>query len=674
VVNGTASVATPADKIRRIGSALNPLGVLLALLAAAWHAILMSKITNDNYLHLALAQQLIAGDWPVRDFFEHGWVLQYTLSAIGQVVSHRLLSEAVIVGAMWAVSTYLVFRLVRLLGGSTTAAVLAALLLIVAGPRGYAYPKGIVYASAATLWWEYVRHPTATRIAAFGAWVAVAFYWRPDHGVYVAAGLTLAVIAAHGVGRVSLARCCLAATTALMLIAPYLIYVQLTMGLRNYLESGFVQVRAEHTTVSPHEWPLVRFAGDILNVEPATGYAPTIRLRWVRNSSPENRGQIMTRYDLTPLGTDDGLERVRLSAQSLLRLRELINEPIVEDTAGVERSTATLPRSTWPLWDRWSFHQPWLRLRVLPRLTAHARASEATVALFYAVPLFVVIAAVLLHRYLSELATSGRLMAFAVFAIIVDMGLMRTPFTVRAVEAVVLPAILFGCCVAALELGARARRGARRALLTAGIVVLSVVFITNVAGAGQFGDHAGWLAGRWSSVRQARAAWSEVFGQLVASPPMSYYIDRPAAVTLRLAAYARACVPPSERILVLWFAPEIHFHADRLMAQRHLVFVPGWERMPHEQQMTLAKIRRSSPPIALARRSALEGPTRRIYPGVVEYVNDKYELAGSVHESDEEYLLFVRRDRPPLRHYGEQQWPCYVEDPSLWSRVGRGEG
>jgi hypothetical protein len=261
-----------------------------------------------------------------------------------------------------------------------------------------------------------------------------------------------------------------------------------------------------------------------------------------------------------------------------------------------------------------------------------------------------------------------------VFAIIVDAGLVRTPFTVRAVEAVVLPAILFGCGMAAFEHAANRRRGFRRALSISGAVLVGFIVIKSVADAGQFSDHAGWLAGRWTSLRQARGAWSEVFGQLSASPPIGYYVDRPAAITLRLAAYARECVPPSDRIFVLWFAPEIHFHADRLMAQRHLVFVPGWETMPHEQEMTLAKIRRFSPPIALARRSSLEGPTRVIYPGMVEYLYDKYRLAGSVQESGEEYLVFARRDRSPRRHYGERQWPCYVTEPSPWSRVGRGEG
>ena len=71
-------------------------------------------------------------------------------------------------------------------------------------------------------------------------------------------------------------------------------------------------------------------------------------------------------------------------------------------------------------------------------------------------------------------------------------------------------------------------------------------------------------------------------------------------MSVRLAEYANACLLPSERLLVLWFAPEIYYYAGRLAAQRHLVFVPGWAGLEHEQRMTLAMAERFSPPLAFA--------------------------------------------------------------------------
>jgi hypothetical protein len=567
-----------------------------------------------------------------------------------------------------------VFGLVRRLTGSTTIAALSALLLIVAGARGYSYPKGIVYAVAATLWWGYVSKPGAARIAAFGAWAAAAFYWRPDHGVYIALAIVLAALVAHGLRPTMLLRCSLAGAVTLALTAPFLLYVHLVVGLPEYVQTGFVQAQVEHTTHGTHEWPLVRYAGQILAIDPAEDYAPVVTIRWTPASSPESRREVLARYDLTPLASDDDLiDRVRLSERAIGNVRGLVNEHLVEDTAGIDRSTATLPSSSWPTWQRWAFTSRLLRVRVLPSLDAHARASEFTVAWFYALPFLLLVATPWAARFLSNLATPPRLAAFALLALIVDVGMLRNPFPARAPDAVVLAAIAYGCCVAMLWRAATAARMVWRLPLRIFTIALVIAVTTNVAGAGEFAERVNWLAGQWTSVRRARGAWDEARGELLSSPPLRYFQDRPAGVSLRLAAYVRACVPPSDRLLVLWFAPEIYYHSDRLMAQRHLVFAPAWSSLPHEQRMTLEKVRRFAPPVALARLSALDRDARATYPGVVEYVDREYQRAGIIEESNEQYVVLARRDRLPLRTFGEQQWPCYTSDPSPWERVGRAD-
>jgi hypothetical protein len=124
-------------------------------------------------------------------------------------------------------------------------------------------------------------------------------------------------------------------------------------------------------------------------------------------------------------------------------------------------------------------------------------------------------------------------------------------------------------------------------------------------------------------------------------------------------------------LLVLWFEPEIYYYSDRLMAQRHLGFAPALAPLAHEQRMTLDKIVRFSPPIALARRSALDEYARASYPSVIDYVEREYRLASTVVEEGEDYLIFVRRDRQVLRTFGSGGWPCFVAQPSLWSRAGQ---
>jgi hypothetical protein len=292
------------------------------------------------------------------------------------------------------------------------------------------------------------------------------------------------------------------------------------------------------------------------------------------------------------------------------------------------------------------------------------------VALWYLLPLAVLLTAGLwARRHLPGIVTGPRLAAFALFAIVVDVGLLRTPYSARAVDAVVLPSILCGCCVAALwRAGPAGRRG--RVLRLAAIGIASVVVVT-LAGAAQFGERASWLAGGWTSLERARGAWRHVHDQLMASPPLRFYVDRAAGSSLRLAAYVRACVPESERVLVLWFEPEIYYYSDRRIAQRHLVFVPEWAGFEHEQRLSMSKLRRTVPPIALARRSSLETQARASYPGVVEYVENEYNLAGTLNNDGEEFLIFARRDRMPVDRFGPDAWPCYVKGPSIWERVGR---
>jgi hypothetical protein len=663
------------------------IGLLLASIAAIWHAFLMTAATNDNFLHMTLAKQWLAGEWPVRDFFDHGWVLQYGLSAGAQLIGgDRLMSEAVIIAVAWAISTYLVYQIVLRLTEQVPAAVLAASLPIMAGARGYSYPKGVVYAVAASLWWEYVRKPTVAKIVGFGSWAAIAFYWRPDHGIYVALALALAALAAHGRELLlTITRCSIAAVTMVALLVPFFLYVQLTVGLMEYAQTGLAAVKNEHVTQGPHAWPVLRLWGNISAIEPAEQYAPTIGIRWSTASSSAQRQEVRARYDLTPVESDeDSVERVRVSVRSLASLRGLVNEPIVDDTAGVERSSGTLA-APWSTWQRWKFSHPWLRLRFLPSLDALARAAEISVAVFYALPILLIIAAAWVRTSLIPWVTTQQLIAFACFALLVDAAMLRIPFPARAADAVVLSAITFGLCVAWMfrAVGVIAwinpsphvTAGVHTRLARGGLAlcatVLALVTMLNVATLGRFPERLSGLAGGWTSFAAAQRAWSAVYEELTASPPLAYFVDERARFSLRLAAYVRDCVPTTQRLLVLWFEPEIYYYSDRLMAQRHLGFAPALAPLAHEQRMTLDKIVRFSPPIALARRSALDEYARASYPSVIDYVEREYRLASTVVEEGEDYLIFVRRDRQVLRTFGSGGWPCFVAQPSLWSRAGQ---
>ena len=634
----------------------------LAAAAAIHQVVIASTPTNDDYMHLALAQQLLGGDWPLRDFFDVYGVLMYGVSALAQLVfGHRLLSEAVIVGLALGLSAYLVFGLVRSLTGSTVAGVLSAILLIVAGPRGYSYPKMFLYAVVAMLWWRYVSAPTLPKIVALGAWVAVAFYWRADHAAYVAMSVAIAVVAAHGFSRLAAVRLTQAAAVAVVVVSPILLLASATIGLRSYVESGLTMFSAQHTTSNTHTWPKwpVRRVSDVIRLDRAEEFAPTVGLRWTDDSTADARAAVLARYQLTPVASDGpSAQTVRMANDAPETVRGLINEPIVADTAGIDRSRSAIPWSTWPIWDRLRFSQGWLRIRLFGGVDEQTAAAEFVAALFYMLPLVVAVVALpWLQRHLSPDATGLRLAAFAVFGVVTAFGLMRSPYDVRAVDNAVVPAILFGLCVAALWRTARASRRFSRGALVLATVLFSLLVVKSVAVAGQFGNRLSWLSGEGRSLSRMQGAWGEVRDRLTAQPPMSYWQGMPASVDVQLARYVSECVPHSRRLLVLWFAPQVYYHADRLMASRHLFFESGYERVASEQQRTMEKIQRFAPPVALA-MGDLDTYRRQAYPVLVDYLHREYETVGKVNDEGQEYLVLFRRDEHVSRSYGEHQWPC----------------
>jgi hypothetical protein len=221
---------------------------------------------------------------------------------------------------------------------------------------------------------------------------------------------------------------------------------------------------------------------------------------------------------------------------------------------------------------------------------------------------------------------------------------------------VVIPAILFGCCVAALWRPAGVARGGKRVVLAAAAVILAVFMVKSVAVAGEFADRMAWLAGDGRSMPRMEGAWREVHDRLLAEPPLAYWNGRRKPAELQLAQYAAECLPSSQRLLVLWFAPEIYYHSGRLMAARHL-YDPGYETLQQELRLTVDKIKRYAPPFVFA-TGELETYVARLYPEVVDYLNRDYKAIGAIEDNGQHYRVFLRKDASIVRSYGEHEWPC----------------
>jgi hypothetical protein len=634
--------------------------VVIAVLAALHKILYASVLVNDDFMHRAYALQLLAGEWPIRDFFDYGMVLMYVTSSVAQAVfGYRLLAEALVIGVSVGICSLLVFALVRRLTDSSTAALLSAVLFLVAMPRGYGYPKLIVYSVAAVLWWRYVGQPSPWRAVALGVWTAIAFYWRPDHGAYVAVGVTLAMVAAHGVSLRALKGCLRAGIVTIALVSPWLVFAAVQVnGLGRFVESGMTAAVQEQ--IAGHElprWPLVRLS-DLVSVDRSEQYAPSIGLRWTRDSSQEARQRVIEQYGLTVVGTrDDVSQTVRVSERTVGAIRALVAEPVVEDTDGVDRGAGEISSSTWPPSQRRRFDHWWLRLRLLPGLDQQVQAGESATILLYALPLVAIAVAVPLKRYLPARMSAAGLASFGAFALLVNLGVLRTPFHVRVGDGIVLPGIILGVlCAMIMQARGELTPLSRRATAVAGVVVL-VLIVKSLAVAGLSGERLTWLAGEWESVNRARGAWEEVTGRLMSTPPIDYWRNRRPEVTLRLAAYARECLPATDRILVLWFAPEIYYYSDRLMASRHAFFLSEFSRLSHERDMEMEKIRRAPPAIVFTKTGS-ESAVRHAFPQVMDLVGREYHVGGWIDDGDR-YSFLVRNDRLPVREYGADRWPCY---------------
>jgi hypothetical protein len=216
---------------------------------------LVRGFSNDHFLHLAGAQQMLLGEWPTRDFVDQGLPLMYVVSAAAQLLLGRtLLAEGLLVACAFALAAVFTALAVRELTGSRVLALCAALLEVAVVPRTYGYPKMLVYAAGFYLLQRYVTQPTLRRLWLLAAAVVIAFLFRHDHGVYLGAAGILATWLVASEGSARLRRALTFAGMIALLALPYLVYVQINGGWWAYLQTG-LEFRAGELGRQEYIWP-----------------------------------------------------------------------------------------------------------------------------------------------------------------------------------------------------------------------------------------------------------------------------------------------------------------------------------------------------------------------------------------------------------------------------------
>ena len=207
--------------------------VLLFAASLAWRFLTFNGFSNDHYGHLALAQQMLLGDRPVRDFFDPGWPLTYLLSAVAWFVAGSAMgTEWALTAVAFAIGAVCTVGAAYRLSVSLPIAVLVTVIEILIYPRSYSYPKVLAYAVGACAMLAVAARPSPRRILSMAAVVAVAFLFRHDYGLYIGVASAVCVaLASRAEGwRMAVRRVtALTASVAVMLL-PWLLFVMLNGG------------------------------------------------------------------------------------------------------------------------------------------------------------------------------------------------------------------------------------------------------------------------------------------------------------------------------------------------------------------------------------------------------------------------------------------------------------
>ena len=237
--------------------------IALGLVAFVFRLLSSADLSNDHYMQMAWAQQLLFGELPGRDFVDPGMPLAYMLSALAQWVRPGPFTELFLCAALMGVAAAVTFTAASWLANSPVVGVAATLLEIGLQPRFYSYPKILVPAAALLLFQAYARRQTVRRLAAVGIWTGVAGLLRHDLAVYAAFGIGAGLVNLHWTDRrLMVRRLFQYSVAAALTLAPYAVLVMRTEGIAEHLRRGLEFAKAEsHQRV--FDLPSLAGAGDL---------------------------------------------------------------------------------------------------------------------------------------------------------------------------------------------------------------------------------------------------------------------------------------------------------------------------------------------------------------------------------------------------------------------------
>lgn len=621
-----------------------------AIFAAAFVYVLpeATELIDDHFMHVAWGRQLLYGRWFIRDMAVLGLPLQSALSAAFEwAVGYRLLSEGLIIALAFATGALLTFVLARRISGSIGIALAAAAIQVAAAPRTYGYPKIVLYAAAILVFWKYIEQPTRRHLALIGAVLTAGFYLRHDHGVYLAVvGVGVLSMRHLHEWKMGVRRLLKFAAVCGLVTAPYLLYAHNYVGVSSYVSD--LRAMAERESRQNRfdawpEWPLATL--DDLVQSPADPQGATIGVRWTAGVSEDARRAAAAVHHLT-IEDDEPVEsgRFLLTDTSRTNVLALVSDPIVEDTAGIDRRTGEVPLQG-------------LRLGSLHLLSGLDAPPDSAAFLFYVVIALIPATLIALMRspHRDEAGRLERLKISTVVlvGVVTAIGFLREPLTIRIADAVVAPLVLFawwaGRALRDPDAGTHARH--RQLIVAALAVAIMIPAMRSVVVIGA-------VVPRVERLRHLPAIWQ----QLAVSPPFDGWRATGSA-KYQAVRYVRACTSPDDPLLVLWFAPDLYYYSGRPFAGRLGFYMEGyWASAQHERE-NIAAIERDRPTLVLMEPGRRETDLYT-YPQLLTYVANKYRELGVLQSSDGRRVrVHARNDRTPTGVDRETGWPCFGGHP-----------
>jgi hypothetical protein len=294
-------------------------------------------------------------------------------------------------------------------------------------------------------------------------------------------------------------------------------------------------------------------------------------------------------------------------------------------------------------------------LHLLPALDTSPAAAEF---IAYVIVLSTLTAVVVLFARRITPSTLGewdtlKIGTVALLAVLTSSGFIREPLEARVADAIVAPLVLMAW-LAAWALGLqRTNRWRWHRPIGSAVVFLSVISVVKALSV--IGAVPEFNTAALASIPQSVAG---TWAQLSVSPPR----DRGpfhSSAHRRLFGYVASCTPDDAPLLVLWFAPEIYYYADRPFGGRLPFYSAGYWSTARHERANIARLEQDRPVIAVTEKSR-ETNELQTHPALRAYLVSSYGQIGQIEAGEgQEYRVWARKDVAPVSIDQASGWPCY---------------